>query len=432
MGSFRGAAGLGVLGILLGSAFPQEGGTAPQDFARRVRQILRQQEGNREDTFRAHNEALQILFREFAESSPEGITAGRVRIFTGWVAEAGGVTFEHYLEAVTTPVRRVQDPRSGTAVTVLGPLGSDLINPWLVAAGIVDGAALSEQPMYRLASQALREHTDFALIGVADPTICLERLPAELRDRARAAYARLNPTGVFQGGFDHPLFYAVVRETARKLFREDYPEARLDMARLVQPESRGGFGIRSCLFCHGQDPEGVYSRLLAQQLYLERKAGRTDVADEERREFRRQAEVYSQAARTVFETHSDRIDATRVRALLGKRSSKNLEALKPGYDDFAAVLGKLGCLACHGAGAHPPAEFDPAAFEAYVLDPSSYAKMKNIALLAELIDFENPDRSRILRKGMALVRHRGSQERRLGPEEAKTLREALVRWICGP
>lgn len=432
MRGFRAGAALEALGILLGADFPQEGGTASVDFPRRVRQILRQQEGSREDTFRAHNEALQILFREFAESSPGGITAERVRTFTSWVAEAGGITFEHYLEAVTTPRRRVQDPRSGASITVLGPLGSDLINPWLAAAGIVDGAALPEQPMYRLASHALREHTDFALIGVADPTIRFERLPAELRDRARAAYAGLNPTGVFRGGFDHPLFYAVVRETARKLFREDYPEARLDMARLVQPESRGGFGIRSCLFCHGQDPEGVYSRLLAQQLYLEPKAGRADVPEEDRRKFRREAELYSQAARTVLETHPDRIDASRVRALLGNRSSKNLEALKPGYDDFAAVLGKLGCLSCHGSGAHPPAEFDPAAFEAYVLEPSSYAKMKNIALLAELIDFENPDRSRILRKAMASVRHRGSRERRLNSEEAEMLREALVRWIQGP
>ncbi|MFN3485407.1 MAG: hypothetical protein ACK44W_07995, partial [Planctomycetota bacterium] len=171
MRGFRAGAALGALGILLGAGFPQEGGIASVDFPRRVRQILRQQEGSREDTFRAHNEALQILFREFAESSPGGITAERVRTFTSWVAEAGGITFEHYLEAVTTPRRRVQDPRSGASITVVGPLGSDLINPWLVAAGIVDGAALPEQPMYRLASHALREHTDFALIGVADPTI---------------------------------------------------------------------------------------------------------------------------------------------------------------------------------------------------------------------------------------------------------------------
>jgi len=149
---------------------------------------------------------------------------------------------------------------------------SDLINPWLAAAGVVEGQPMREQPMYQSATNALREHVDFALIGIKDPSLSLALLPPKLRENAKWAYQRLNPGNEFDGGFDHPLFYATVREAAKKLFRQDYPKAKMTMADLVVSEDQGGFGIRSCLLCHNQDHTGVYKRLLGQGLYLDAKA----------------------------------------------------------------------------------------------------------------------------------------------------------------
>jgi hypothetical protein len=71
----------------------------------------------------------------------------------------------------------------------------------LAAAGVADGKSMKEQPMYRSATNALREHVDFALIGMKDPYLSLVLLPPILRENARWAYQRLNPGNAFDGGF---------------------------------------------------------------------------------------------------------------------------------------------------------------------------------------------------------------------------------------
>jgi hypothetical protein len=254
----------------------------------------------------------------------------------------------------------------------MGPLGSDVINPWLAALEVLPGKPLDEQPIYQLAAKALKEHIDCAVIGVHNPTLSLDQLPPKLRENAAAAYKRLNPTNKFDGGFDDPLFYSAVREGAKKLFRVDYPRLRVSMAELVVPEEEGGFGMRSCLLCHDRSHSGVYQRLLSQGTYLKTKAADMAANDPELAHAKSLAADFLKAAEIVHRSHPDKIDVKAAQEALAALSSDNVGRLRPGYSDFCNTLRNLGCLKCHAKGTDIPADKDPGIFGAYVLDMNDY------------------------------------------------------------
>ena len=197
-----------------------------------------------EDTKKARNIRLNELFKDYVHRLGGEVTVETIKQFNAMLRKHGLTNFDDFITAKMKPLRYVRDPASGEQIPVLGALGSDLINPWLAAAGVAEGKPMDEQPMYHAAANALREHVDFALIGIKDPSLSPALLPPKLRENARWAYRRLNPGNEFDGGFDHPLFYATVREAAKNLFRQDYPEAKITMAELVVPEDQGGFGVR--------------------------------------------------------------------------------------------------------------------------------------------------------------------------------------------
>lgn len=230
--------------------------------AAELAQIARLEAPTFEATKLARNERLGELFGQQMERQGGQVTADAVKKFHTLLKQHGLTTFEDFWAGEASPLRYRKDPVSGENVPVLGPLGSDVINPWLAAVKVVEGKPLEEQPLYRLATQVLREHIDFTLVGIRDPSLSLELLPPKLRENAALAYARLNPTNRFDGGFDHPLLYITVREAAKKLFRQDYPHLRMTMVEVVQSESAGGFGVRSCLLCHEQSYAGVYGDCL--------------------------------------------------------------------------------------------------------------------------------------------------------------------------
>lgn len=396
-----------------------------------IAQVARTQKGSYEDTCKAHNEQLTVLFRSFVAEQGGEATAGTIRRFHALLAQQGLTSFEDFLAAETRPLRYRRDPISGATVPYFGPLGSDIINPWLAALQILPGKPVEEQPIYRLAGNALREHIDFALIGVRDPNLSLEQLPPKLRENATDAYRRLNPTNRFDGGFDHPLFYATVREAARKMFREDYPHLRITMADLVKPEAAGGFGIRSCLLCHNRSHTGVYERLLAQGLYLEARATELPAASPQAREARNTAAIFHQAAETVRTSFPREVDVAAARRSLTALSRDNLARLRPGYPDFCATLNKLGCLACHSRQARVEPDKDPREYGAYVLDLNDYYQTDNIKALVSAINFDNLDRSRLLLKATAKLSHAGAEEVQLSAAQVKELRDSLEDWIHG-
>jgi hypothetical protein len=254
-------------------------------------------------------------------------------------------------------------------------------------------------------------------------------LPAKLRENAEAFYRRLNPTNRFDGGFDHPLFYDTVRFAAKKLFREDYPQAKLNMAQLVVSEERGGFGTRSCLLCHDGNHAGVYRRLLGQGLYLEAKAREADVGSREALDAQRDAADYLLAAQHVREASGDAIDDAAIRRSLTMHSAHNLERLKPGYDDFRAKLTSLGCLNCHGTDGQPPQGKDPREHGAWALHPSTYFKAENIQALLGVVDVNAVERSPLLRKATAQQDHEGAERVKLDRAKSAELQGALVKWL---
>jgi hypothetical protein len=397
-----------------------------------------------EDTKRSRNQRLNKLFREYVQRFGGKVTEETVRRFNVMLEKYALTSFEDFMVAEMRPLHYVQDPVSGKQVPVFGALGSDLINPWLAAAGVAEGKPVSEQPMYHAATNALREHVDFALIGIKDPGLSLSLLPPELRENAKWAYHRLNPSNEFDGGFDHPLFYATVREAAKKLFRQDYPEAKMTMAELVLPEDQGGFGIRSCLLCHNQDHTGVYKRLLGQGLYFEAKAaeilggshryskvGTAErlVAEEQARDMKANAAVFQQAAKVVLDSFPDKIEAEAARNSLRMLSLDNLARLKPGYDDFISTIERFGCLKCHSSDSTVTRTKHPAAYVAFVLNPNAYYKTKNIKALSSLINTDNPYNSKLLLKAANKVKHRGAKEVVLNPVQVGELQDALVKWI---
>ena len=397
-----------------------------------------------EYTKKARNERLNQLFRKYVQRLGGRVTGATVRQFNIMLKECDLTNFDDFLIAETTPLKYVKDPASGDKVPVLGPLGSDVINPWLAAMEVVQGRPLEEQPMYCLATDALKEHIDFALIGIKDPNLSLALLPPELRRNASWAYSRLNPTNRFDGGFDHPLFYATIREAVKKLFRQDYPEAKLTMADLVVPEAQGGFGIRSCLLCHDRNHSGVYKRLLGQSLMFEAKAA--DLQDgrgvdsnlasgkllgdsEQLKQAVANAEMFRLAAERVLDSFPDKIDSQQVRESLATLSRDNLSHLKPGYGDFYATLERIGCMECHSSDSDPPPEKNPAKYGALVLNQSDYYKGKNIRALLSVIDIDDPSNSKLLLKAGAVVNHRGKDIMLLDAEEVEELRAALTKWM---
>ena len=383
-----------------------------------------------EDTRKARNEMLNQLFRRYVDRLGDKATGQKVRQFSALLKECGLISFDDFLSVQTTPLRYVTDPVSGRKLPVLGPLGSDAINRWLTDAGVDEGQPLEKQPMYRLASEVLGEHVDFALVGLKDPDLSFEMLPPELLESAKWAYSRLNPTNEFDGGFDHPLFYITIREAARKLFREDYPEARLSMADLVLPEEQGGFGIRSCLLCHDDGHNGVYKRLLGQSLVYEATAAKlregdgapldtTPVAkeDEHMRQSETTAATFRLAAQRVLDAVPDKID----------REAIKLSHLKPGYDDFFSTLKRLGCMKCHstesseqGMGLAKKSDF--------VINPERHYQTKNIAALLSVIDMDDLSNSKLLLKARGRVKHLGNKELVLDDAQVEESHRALTKW----
>jgi hypothetical protein len=267
------------------------------------------------------------------------------------------------------------------------------------------------------------------LVGERDPTLSFDALPEKLRKNARMYYAKLNPTNRFDGGFDQPLFYATVRLAAKKLFREDHPRAKLTMAQLVVAEDRGGFGIRSCLLCHEASHAGVYKRLLGQALYLEAKARDMKSTGRDATRTAADARNYAEAAAHVLKDFGDKFDAYEVRKSLAANSADNIERLKPGYEDFTAVLGRMGCLKCHSADGAPPPQKDPREHGAWVLNPSTYHKTENIQALLSNVDAANIARSPLLLKARGEQDHEGVQTVKLDGAKAAELQRAIAAWL---
>lgn len=421
-----------------------EDGTAEATFRDAIATVARVDGHSFQETCKEHQSQLTELFHQFVAARGGNITPQIVDQFHALVNQCGMTTFDDFRSAMVEPLKYITDPHSGDRVPVMGPLGSDIINPWLAAMGVQDGQPLDEQPMYKLAADVLREHIDFALIGVADPRLTWELLPAELLPNARWAYRRLNPTRRFDGGFDHPLFYATIREAAAKLFREDYPRAKLTMADIVLEGAQGGFGLRSCLLCHNRDHEGVYMRLLSQTLYHESQATGArqqrqllaDGPDQQASELNHQAEreqalaaTFRLAAERVLDSHREKIDAEKVRAMLQTHSPQNLARLQPGFEEFYATLDAIGCTMCHTAGAEPAPKYDPARYGAFVLVDNNYFKAKNVQALSALIDPDDLAQSKLLSKAAGSVRHRGRDQLELDEEDLRQLRLALEQWL---
>ncbi len=406
-----------------------------EEFCAEIAKVANFRKAGIEDTRKARNEMLNQLFRKYVERLGDGATGQAVKQFNVMLKECGLISFDEFLAVQTTPLRYVTDPVSGRKLPVLGPLGSDAINRWLTAAGVAEGQSLEKQPMYRLASKVLGEHIDFALVGMKDPNLSFELLPPELRESARWAYGRLNPTNEFDGGFDHPLFYATVREAARKLFRQDHPEARLSMADLVLPEKQGGFGIRSCLLCHddGQNDghNGVYKRLLGQSLVFEATAAKLrerqgvslnsasgEKEDEHVRQSEATAATFRLAAQRVLDAVPDKIDREAIR----------LSHLKPGYDDFYATLKGLGCMKCHSTESNEMG-MGLAKKSNFVLSPERHYQTKNIAALLSVIDMDDISNSKLLLKARGRVKHLGNKELVLDDAQMEESQRALTEWV---
>jgi hypothetical protein len=397
-----------------------------------------------EDTKRARNTRLNELFREYVQSLGGPLTKEAVAQFNAHVKQTGLTNFDDFLKAQTTPLKYVKDPLSGDKVPVFGPLGSDVVNSWLSKMKVSDGRPLQEQPMYRLASDALSEHLDFAIMGVRDPNLSMALLPPELRANAELAYKRLNPNNEFDGGFDHPLYYATIREAAGKLFCQDYPKARLSMADIVVPEEQGGFGIESCLLCHDRSHNDVYKRLLAQSYLSKAKAKElrdakqassssapadANEASEELKQAEAAANDFQLAAQRVLESHPNQINSQSIKESLAALTRDNTARFMPGYDEFQATLEKTGCLKCHGTGANPPPTKNPAKYNAFVLNTSPYFKSRNVNALLKVVNLDELKDSVLLRKAGGMVSHRGKSELLLDEAGLEDLHKALHKWI---
>jgi len=427
--------GFGVVVSCCRPAGETTGSTAVADDPERDRIVARIVEAARlekplfEDTKRARNELLAEVFEEWVQHRGGKADAETISEFHTLLGENGLTTFVDFLAAETAPVRRVTDPASGDEIAIFGALGTDVINPWLAAVEVIEGKPLGEQPNYQLACDALREHIDFALVGTPDPNLSLEMVPEELRPNVRWAYGRLNPTHEFEGGFDHVLFYASVREAAKKTFRQDYPAAKITMADVVVPVDQGGFGIGSCLLCHDRSHEGICKRLLGQHLHLDREASAAGEQGASQAELQAEADVFLRAAETVVSTYPELVDISRVRTELATPSDQDVSRLKPGFDGFQAALADHGCLDCHMDGVEVPSERDPATYDAITLRPSTYYKASNIRGVLALVSIDDVGESRLLHKATGQVGHKGPT---LDAQAAEQLHEALETWLEAP
>jgi hypothetical protein len=402
----------------------------PADTASaKVAEIAKIEKAYFEETKREHNERLNELFREYLASHGGTSTAQLVCDFNRLVKQQGMTNFDDFLLAETTPLRHRKDPDSGDSVPIMGPLGSDVINPWLAALEVLPSKPLDEQPIYQLAAKALKEHIDFAVIGVLDPTLSLDLLPPKLRANAAAAYRRLNPTNKFDGGFDAALFYSSVREGAKKLFRVDYPKLRVTMAELVVPEEKGGFGIRSCLLCHDRSHSGVYQRLLSQGTYLRAKAADMLATDPNFSPVKKLSEEFLNAAEIVQQSHPDKVDVQAAREALAALSTDNIGRLRPGYSDFCNTLRGLGCLKCHAKDADIPDDKDPSIFGAYTLDMNDYFCTSNVKALLSVVNLSDLDKSKLLLKAAGAVDHEGADDVKLTKKQNEQLKSALAKWV---
>ncbi len=434
--------GLVALGITP-SAQPADAPIGAEVLSEAIARIAKTKGTTVEETFKARSEKLDRLFGQYIQASGGKVTGPLIRSFNKSVKQGSLTCFDDFLAVTVSPLRYIKDPDSGDRVPVFGPLGTDIINPWLAAMGICEGKPLAEQPMYKLASQVLREHIDFSVIGTKDPNLSFALLPPELRENAKWAYRRVNPTNRFDGGFDQPLFYITIREAAKKLFREDYPGAKLTMADVVVPVDEGGFGIRSCLLCHNRDHAGVYARLLGQSLLYQAKIETitedidaspddlplSDKHSKELKHAKAKAAMFQLAADRILKNHRDKIDPAAVREALGPLSVDNLNRLKPGFNEFYETLDQIGCTMCHCSSEQPPPEKNPAKFNAFVLTPNNYFKTKNIVALSALINVKNIEKSKLLVKAGGEVNHRGKDDMDLGQQEIQQLQEALQRWV---
>jgi hypothetical protein len=406
-----------------------------------VAEIAKIQGPSAEETNRLRNAELNQVFQQYTKASNNVVSAETIREFNALVKQNGMSCFDNFYEAMLTPLRYVTDPKNGERVPVFGALGSDIINPWLAAMGVSEGLPLDEQPMYKLASEVLREQLDFAVIGTKDPNLTFDLLPPELHENARWAYARLNPTNKFEGGFDQPLFYITIREAAKKLFREDHPTAKMTMADVVLSEDKGGLGINSCLLCHERDYTDVYGRLLGQSYFYQKKItehqtvaledGATATVDnaEEVKHAEEMSAMFQLAANRVLEMHRDKIDIQAASDALESNSADIADRLLPGFDEFYETLDSVGCTMCHSTLEQPSAEHNPAKFNAFVLTPNNYFKTKNVKSLVELIDPDALDNSKLLNKASGKVKHRGAEELKLDDADFQQLKDALYEWV---
>jgi hypothetical protein len=402
---------------------------SPDTTPAKVAALAKTQEATFEETKRVHNERLNELFREFLAARGGVPTSSLVRDFNALVNQHGMTNFDDFLLAETTPLRHRKDPDTGDLVPIMGPLGSDVINPWLAALEVLPGKPLDEQPIYQLAAKALKEHIDFAVIGVRDPTLSLDLLPPKLRENAAQAYRRLNPTNKFDGGFDAPLFYSAVREGAKKLFRVDYPKLRVTMAELVVPEAQGGFGIRSCLLCHDRSHSGVYQRLLSQGTYLKTKAADLPANHPELPKTKQLSEEFLQAAEIVYQSDPDKVDIKAAKEALAALTADNIGRLRPGYPDFCGTLQALGCLKCHAKDADVPDDKDPDIYGAYTLDMNDYFCTSNVKALLSVVNLNDLEKSDLLLKAAGTVDHEGAQDVKLTAAQCRQLKAALAKWI---
>lgn len=414
-----------VLAAFAWSRPPEKAGAVQDGIA----QVAKIRKGTPEDTCKARNDCLQPLFREHVRQQGGKVTAEALQQFYALLKKHDLTSFEDFRTAEMTPLQYRKDPKTGAQVPVFGPLGSDVINSWLAALEVVPGKPVLEQPLYKLAAHVLCERLDFALIGVRDPSLSLELLPPMLRENAAEAYRHLNPTNQFDGGFDHALYYATVREAAKKLFRHDFPHLKITMADVVLPEAKGGFGIRSCLLCHNRDHTGVYQRLIGQGLYLRNRAAEQPAGSAKANEFKASSADFMKAAEIVRSTFPDKVDAQRARRSLNDLSNDDLARLRPGYVDFYQTLDRLSCLKCHGTDGKAPPEKDPRNYGVYVLDPSNYHQTANIKALLTVINLKELNKSTLLLKASARMNHQGSDEVKLNAAQTQELREALTRWV---
>ncbi len=110
-------------------------------------------------------------------------------------------------------------------------------------------------------------------------------------------------------------------------------------------------------------------------------------------------------------------------------SRDNLPRLKPGYDDFYTALKKTGCMKCHSTDSRGPKAMNMAKHGAFVLNPNSYYKTKNISSLVSVIDTNNLSKSKLLLKATGKLRHRGDKVLKLDNAQADELHRALAKWI---